>query len=382
MHTKIHRSISVLFLSGLAACGVPQAEDATATPSLDELGQIQSSLTPAQQRSRCDAIKSVTAAKGITNPLVYAGVAFQETRLAHCWSEATWACQGPFSAECGGPVISGAGDGPCSLRQGGLGMYQFDAGTHAQTLAMHGAGILTSRGNIDKGADFIIYKVRNCPNGPGATSDAAAIAWINSARPGTLNFDRFMAIMAWCYNGCAPTSTSCDHTKTKQAYINSTNTLLTTFGSSYWFGGSPPPTSPVIVDDQSTGCTRSGPAAGWVEAAIGHAGHMWSTTVNGAVKSNFATWKPTLPGAGTYDVSVYIPNNYATSQAAKYRIRHQGVDDFATVNQNNFNNVWVPLGAYAFSGDGSEFVELADNTGEAASTARKVGVDAVQFAKR
>jgi hypothetical protein len=108
---------------------------------------------------------------------------------------------------------------------------------------------------------------------------------------------------------------------------------------------------------------------------------MWYTYVNGSTKSNYAQWKPPLPSAGTYTVSVYIPNDNATSQLAKYRIYHNGVNDYATVNQNNYFDAWVTLGSYSFSGNGTEYVELADNTGEAASTYRKISFDAVRFVK-
>jgi len=377
MHTKHKHLMTLLFASALAACGpIEEAQD-SAIP--EELGKVQAELTVTQQRTRCDAVKTNTAPKGITNPLVYAGVSYQETGLAHCWSEATWACQGPYSSDCGGPVIAGSGDGACSLQQGGLGMYQLDSGTYTDTLNQHGSGILNVAGNIDKGTNFIIYKVRYCPNTPNFTSDAEVITWINSATPGTTNYETFMAAMAWCYNGCPPGVTYCSHETIKQAYKNSTSYLLNTFGSSYWYGGTTPST--VIVDDQSAGFTRYGPSTYWYQASIGYSAHMWYTYVNGSTKSNYAQWKPALPSSGTYTVSVYIPNNNATAQLAQYRIYHNGVNNYATVNQNSYYDAWVTLGSFAFSGNGTEYVELADNTGEAVSTYRKIGFDAVKFVK-
>ncbi|MCA9614322.1 MAG: hypothetical protein KC586_16315, partial [Myxococcales bacterium] len=89
---------------------------------------MQSLLTAAQRRVRAGEIRDAAAANGITQGWLLAGIADAETRMSHCWSELTWACQGPNSSDCGGgPVVAGAGDGPCSLRQGGLGMFQFDA---------------------------------------------------------------------------------------------------------------------------------------------------------------------------------------------------------------------------------------------------------------
>ncbi len=140
-------------------------------------------------------------------------------------------------------------------------------------------------------------------------------------------------------------------------------------------------TTEVIVDDTSAGFTKFGPTSYWYQASIGYGSHMWYTYVNGSTKSNYAQWKPSLPGAGTYTVYVYVPNNYATSQQAQYRIYHNGTNNYATVNQNAYYSAWVSLGAHYFSGNGTEYVELSDATGEAASTYRMIGFDAVKFVK-
>ena len=96
--------------------------------------QVESSVyelsDPAARRTRSEAIRDAAASRGMTTGVLLAGIAQVETGLSHCWSEATWACQGPNSPSCGGgPVIAGAADGPCSLQEGGLGMFQFDGGT-------------------------------------------------------------------------------------------------------------------------------------------------------------------------------------------------------------------------------------------------------------
>ncbi len=225
-------------LSLLAGCG-PTTEDEAVddgTTGGQQVGTMESLLTTAQKRARCDAIKAATGPRGITNPLVYAGIAHHETGLAQCWSEATWACKGPHSSDCGGPVIAGSGDGACSLQQGGLGMYQLDSGTYSQTLAAHGNGILNVGGNIQAGVNVIINKVRVCPNTRAMfTNDAQAIAWINTARPGTQAFETFLTTMAWCYNGCTPTGCS-NHNAMREKYRSATESLRTLFGDAYWAG--------------------------------------------------------------------------------------------------------------------------------------------------
>jgi hypothetical protein len=224
-------------LSLLWGCS-PTGFDPSVEPTTGngEPSTIVSLLTAAEKRSRSDAVKAMAAPRGITNPVVYAGVANHETGMAQCWSEATWACQGPNSSDCGGgPVIAGAGDGPCSYLQGGLGMYQFDAGTHSQTLATYGSGILTINGNISKGIDTILYKMQVCPNTRDfITSDAAAIAYLNKAKPGTTEFETYLTTMAWCYNGCTPTGCSA-HNQRREDYRQGVTELLNLFGEEYWY---------------------------------------------------------------------------------------------------------------------------------------------------
>ena len=86
-------------------------------------------LTAAERTERCANIRDVAADNGIASGYLFAGIAEAETNLSHCWTELDWACQGHVSIDCGGgPVVAGAGDGPCNLMQGGLGMLQFDGG--------------------------------------------------------------------------------------------------------------------------------------------------------------------------------------------------------------------------------------------------------------
>jgi hypothetical protein len=234
---KLVMKLSGATLALLWGCG-PVEFDPSREPTTGngEVSKIESSLTSGEKRARSDVIKSVAASRGITNPVVYAGVANHETGLAQCWSEATWACQGPASADCGGgPVIAGSGDGACSLKQGGLGMYQFDAGNHSETLSFYGSGILTISGNASKGIEVILAKLRACPNTRDfITSDAAGIAYLNNARPGTQEFETFLTTMAWCYNGCTPTGCSA-HNQRREDYRRGVTELLELFGEEYWY---------------------------------------------------------------------------------------------------------------------------------------------------
>ena len=87
---------------------------------LTTVSQRALALTPEEETARCENIRDVAADNGISTGFLLAGIASAETNLSHCWTELDWACQGPDSPDCGGPVVAGAGDGPCSLQQGGL----------------------------------------------------------------------------------------------------------------------------------------------------------------------------------------------------------------------------------------------------------------------
>ena len=141
-------------------------------------------------------------------------------------------------------------------------------------------------------------------------------------------------------------------------------------------------------DDGDACFTLFGPSAYWHRAttcgstALGYGGDMYWTYVNGSVVSNYVRWTPALGGPGTYQVSVFVPRCNATSLQAKYKLVHNGVTEYRTVNQNVYYDAWVSLGSFAFTGAGGEYVELADATGESYTTKRLLGVDAVRWVRQ
>jgi len=77
-----------------------------------------------------------------------------------------------------------------------------------------------------------------------------------------------------------------------------------------------------------------------------------------------------------------VNSTVATAQQAKYRVRHNGRDDYsAPVNQALHFDQWASIRSYFFSATGDENVELTEATGEAHSTGRRLGLDAVKFVK-
>ncbi|MBA3453855.1 MAG: hypothetical protein H0T42_12240, partial [Deltaproteobacteria bacterium] len=186
-------------------------------------------LTAAQRRARAELIRDTAASAGMTNAALLAGIGEVETTFAHCWSEATWACKGPSSSSCaGGPVIAGASDGACSLQQGGLGMFQFDAGTHTQTVATYGPDIVTMQGNVNAVIPFIV--TRAIESVAGVNTEAEAMAWMNSITiaNGNAQYEDWLYFIAWRYNGCRGCTTQINK------YRNGTNKLRDEFGPDFW----------------------------------------------------------------------------------------------------------------------------------------------------
>jgi len=167
---------------------------------------VESTLKIDERVRRYAVIRAAAESRGLQNAYLLAGIANTETGLAQCWSEAQWACQGPSSPECGGgPVIAGSMDGDCGSRQGGLGMFQFDAGTHAETLNRYGASILTVDGQVGAVVEYVVNMVRVSRYTTNAETDAKARAWINNfdVNNATLR-DQWIRTVLQYYNGCQP----------------------------------------------------------------------------------------------------------------------------------------------------------------------------------
>lgn len=141
------------------------------------------------------------------------------------------------------------------------------------------------------------------------------------------------------------------------------------------------PPAEVIVDERSTQFTKSG-RYWWDDWSIGYNGHMLWTYVNGTVVSSWGQWRPNLPSTGNYEVFAYIPSRNAFTNSAPYTIYYNGGMRQVRLNQQNYNDVWVSLGTYSFNSGTAGYVRLTDATGEAASSLRRIGFDAVRWTRR
>ncbi len=219
--SDVVRRIALVALAVFAACA-PIDEDGNVDTSVME-------LTGAARRPRLQRIRDVAAAAGLTNGALLAGIAQVETGLSHCWSEATWACRGPNSSSCGnGPVIAGASDGACSAQLGGLGLFQFDGGNYAMTLARDGRGILTLDGNIDHAVDFVVNIVNQ--EVAGVDNRAEALAWMNgiTIASGNARLNQWAAILACRYNG------ACGSARQAGLYRDATLRVYSEVGAAFW----------------------------------------------------------------------------------------------------------------------------------------------------
>ncbi|WP_053235429.1 FG-GAP repeat domain-containing protein [Sandaracinus amylolyticus] len=223
-------SLSLLCVFLAACTNEPRAPMAM---SDGEVGVVASELTAAQRRVRAGQIRDAAYAAGMTQGWLLAGIADAETQMSHCWRELTWACQGPNSSDCGGgPVVAGAGDGPCSARQGGLGMFQFDAGTFDDTLRREGTRILSIAGNTQAAVDFVASMVVRSAYVSGVDTRAQAIAWMNGVRVGNGRWDAWIRTVTHYYNGCAP-SYSC-FSQRYAHYRDNTRNVFNEMGADFW----------------------------------------------------------------------------------------------------------------------------------------------------
>ena len=334
-------------------------------------------ITTDVRHERFGLIRDSAAQMGMHNAALLAGIAISETNLAHCQSEATYACKGPASSSCGGgPIIAGAADGPCTLMQGGLGMFQFDAGTYDQTLAAYGDSILTIEGNTAQAVNFVV--VRAIMDIAGATDWMTAMAWLDSipmtaSEPLMMQWASFIVCR---YNGCCTTSSTC--TTRANGYRDNAITAYNEMGADFWRTADRCTKVPDdgVIDQRSDCYLAAGDPHYWRVDASGYNGLEWTGTTSNMAPANFARW--ILKGAGTYHLEVHLDGGqFGQSKQAKYEIHHAGMVDTVVVDQSAANG-WFALGDFELAGEGDEYVMLGDNTGEPSATNTKLLFDAIR----
>ncbi len=245
---RLSYSSLVLVIPLFFGCAAEMA-DSEDNP-FDTLG---TELTRSQEEARLTAVRDESIRQGLDNHWLLSSIAKCETQLAHCWSEATWACRGPASSSCGGgPVIAGSGDGACWRRQGGLGLFQFDAGNYDDTLRREGRGILTLDGNIDAAVRFTTDMVVRSRFVSGVSTREEALDWMNRIRPGSAGYDEWIDTVTGYYNGCMRGSCSIYASRSAR-YRRCHQEVLDIMGEDFFFaasddGGTTPPPAPSCGD--------------------------------------------------------------------------------------------------------------------------------------
>lgn len=313
----------------------------------------------ALHRERLALIRDTAAQMGVHNAALIAGIAVSETQLAHCWSEATYACKGPDAAACGGPIIAGSADGPCAAMQGGLGLFQLDAGTWTDTLARYGDAILGVEGNTAQAIAFVIDAVTR--DVPAATGWLAAAAWLDGVplAAGDPVMARWAELAACRYNGCCAASALCG--QRGDAYRDHALDLVDALGAAFWRTADRCAGLPADgVIDQRTDCyLAAGDPRAWAAEADGYGGSR-DVALSGSSDA-FARWllRFSGPGAGArpgrYRIEVYAAGGEAI---ARYDVSHAGAVDTVTVDQSSATG-FVALGDFDFAGTGDEYVQLS-----------------------
>lgn len=338
-----------------------------------------SEISTEVRHERYALIRDSAAEMGMYNAALLAGIAISETNLAHCQSEATYACKGPPSPSCGGgPIIAGSADGPCSDMQGGLGMFQFDSGTYAQTLATYGDSILTIEGNTAQAVNFVTE--RAMLDITEAKDWLSTMNWLNqvdmdAAKPTMQEWASFIVCR---YNGCCSSSSTC--ITRANGYRDHAIQAFEEMGADFWRTSNRCTGIPAdgVIDQRSTCYIAGGDPRYWHRETGGIADtREWTGTTSNNAPANFGQWIVKAPKAGRYTVDVYLDGGeVGTSQTAKYVIVHAGATDTVVVDQTSATG-WVSLGEFDFAGTGDEHVMLGDNTGESGSSAQ-VMFDAIR----
>jgi Tfp pilus tip-associated adhesin PilY1 len=115
-------------------------------------------------------------------------------------------------------------------------------------------------------------------------------------------------------------------------------------------------TNAVIVDNLDLGFAMS---SGWGTNAVSDDYGDDYHYINDTMGNHWAKWTPGLPAAGTYEIFAWW---YALAERrtdVSYTIYHNGeTATFEDYNQQEHGGQWNSLGSFAFSGDGTEYVQI------------------------
>jgi hypothetical protein len=261
--------------------------------------------------------------------------------------------------------------------QGGLGMFQFDAGTYAETLALYGDSILTIEGNTAQAVSYVADRVQM--HIAGVDGWLSAMTWLNDIPMDASDpkMDAYASFIVCRYNGCCtPTSSTCQ--MRAAGYRDNAIKAFNEMGAEFWRTDNRCPELPPdgVIDQRSDCYIAAGDPRFWHRETGGVDGDReWTGTSSAAAPANFARW--IVKASGLHTVEVHLDGEFGNSARARYTILHAGITDEVVIDQAAASE-WVLLGEYDFAGTGDEYIMLGDNTGEPGAMGRKLLFDAVR----
>lgn len=178
----------------------------------------------------------------------------------------------------------------------------------------------------------------------------------------------------WVFIGAFPFKAG-DEAFVKLTRINGDTSQKTSADAVRFTVLQPARSNEVIVDNLDPGFTSFG---NWIESNA--LDEYLQSSLAGFGFGTRATWTPTLPAAGKYQVFAHFANQGSNGQIRRdskawYEVRHGNQKSTIRINQNSNGGNWVSIGTYDFIGDGSEFVELFHGFEDTAP----VSADAIRF---
>jgi uncharacterized protein (TIGR03382 family) len=149
-------------------------------------------------------------------------------------------------------------------------------------------------------------------------------------------------------------------------YRDNAIAIFEEFGSGFWNTADRCVLAEDGIIDQRTDCyVAAGEPRFWRRVAGGFGDdHEFTMTTAADVPASYARWLLKPGRATAYSIEVHVPAGAATATSATYRIVQPDMQTEIEIDQTTADG-FVPLGDFELIGDGSEYVELGDNTGVA-----------------
>jgi len=133
--------------------------------------------------------------------------------------------------------------------------------------------------------------------------------------------------------------------------------------------------------EETSGCFYArGPSAYWRnETGAGHGGGLlWTHAFQSDTPSNWARWYLDLEAADTYAVEVWAEPGFAMHRAARYVVRHDGVEDEVIVDLSGASG-WTELGTFGFASGADQHLSLYDHSATEVAAEQRIPADAIRL---